>query len=138
MARLPGICHYRCRTSCRISHLEPEILNDFFLKDGGRRRCAKCLGWLFGWRGAECWRFCRPSRRPSLRKGRRPGCRPSTSRSNGKARSSRRFRPTASAWFTRCRKPTGRRMRSEEHTSELQSLTNLVCRLLLEKKKKKH
>src|SRR5262249_61542411 len=28
------------------------------------------------------------------------------------------------------------RDRSEEHTSELQSLTNLVCRLLLEKKKK--
>src|SRR5438093_10255188 len=27
--------------------------------------------------------------------------------------------------------------RSEEHTSELQSLTNIVCRLLLEKKKKK-
>src|SRR5262249_58435029 len=26
-------------------------------------------------------------------------------------------------------------IRSEEHTSELQSLTNLVCRLLLEKKK---
>src|SRR5437016_9031037 len=30
------------------------------------------------------------------------------------------------------------RSRSEEHTSELQSLTNLVCRLLLEKKKKKN
>src|SRR5262249_58962607 len=30
---------------------------------------------------------------------------------------------------------TPSRMRSEEHTSELQSLTNLVCRLLLEKKK---
>src|SRR5438093_13537916 len=29
------------------------------------------------------------------------------------------------------------RTRSEEHTSELQSLTNLVCRLLLEKKKKR-
>src|SRR5437016_8420619 len=28
--------------------------------------------------------------------------------------------------------------RSEEHTSELQSLTNLVCRLLLEKKNKRH
>src|SRR5258706_11367970 len=28
-------------------------------------------------------------------------------------------------------------VRSEEHTSELQSLTNLVCRLLLEKKKRK-
>src|SRR2546427_3753912 len=30
-----------------------------------------------------------------------------------------------------------RRARSEEHTSELQSQSNLVCRLLLEKKKKK-
>src|SRR2546425_5743307 len=29
------------------------------------------------------------------------------------------------------------RIRSEEHTSELQSLAYLVCRLLLEKKKKK-
>ena len=28
-------------------------------------------------------------------------------------------------------------VRSEEHTSELQSLRHLVCRLLLEKKKKK-
>src|SRR5438105_10195527 len=31
----------------------------------------------------------------------------------------------------------GRRPRSEEHTSELQSRVDLVCRLLLEKKKKK-
>src|SRR6266404_8718425 len=30
----------------------------------------------------------------------------------------------------------GRQARSEEHTSELQSLAYLVCRLLLEKKKK--
>src|SRR5438270_6349371 len=30
-----------------------------------------------------------------------------------------------------------RHSRSEEHTSELQSQSNLVCRLLLEKKKKK-
>src|SRR5256885_6136589 len=30
------------------------------------------------------------------------------------------------------------RDRSEEHTSELQSPCNLVCRLLLEKKKKNH
>src|SRR6266404_6904794 len=30
-----------------------------------------------------------------------------------------------------------RKQRSEEHTSELQSLAYLVCRLLLEKKKKK-
>src|SRR2546430_10513501 len=33
--------------------------------------------------------------------------------------------------------PYVRRERSEEHTSELQSQSNLVCRLLLEKKKKK-
>src|SRR2546427_7578003 len=34
----------------------------------------------------------------------------------------------------------GRRdgLRSEEHTSELQSQSNLVCRLLLEKKKNRH
>src|SRR5262249_60639127 len=31
--------------------------------------------------------------------------------------------------------PAFEQPRSEEHTSELQSLTNLVCRLLLEKKK---
>src|SRR5690606_41303927 len=33
--------------------------------------------------------------------------------------------------------PTRRWVRSEEHTSELQSRENLVCRLLLEKKKQK-
>src|SRR5688572_32501466 len=36
----------------------------------------------------------------------------------------------------RLRVETGK-FRSEEHTSELQSQSNLVCRLLLEKKKKK-
>src|SRR5438093_4215040 len=34
----------------------------------------------------------------------------------------------------RARQERPSRTRSEEHTSELQSLTNLVCRLLLEKK----
>src|SRR2546426_7286693 len=33
------------------------------------------------------------------------------------------------------REPCGSSLRSEEHTSELQSPCNLVCRLLLEKKK---
>src|SRR2546426_3183253 len=37
----------------------------------------------------------------------------------------------------RQRLPWRSRMRSEEHTSELQSPCNLVCRLLLEKKKKR-
>src|SRR5690349_23714823 len=37
----------------------------------------------------------------------------------------------------RDRPPVGDHDRSEEHTSELQSRRDLVCRLLLEKKKKK-
>src|SRR2546426_4054684 len=36
-----------------------------------------------------------------------------------------------------CWRGGGSGLRSEEHTSELQSPCNLVCRLLLEKKKKK-
>src|SRR6266481_8587559 len=36
------------------------------------------------------------------------------------------------------RGPTAPCVRSEEHTSELQSQFHLVCRLLLEKKKKNH
>src|SRR3712207_6880971 len=38
----------------------------------------------------------------------------------------------------RVREPQGRADRSEEHTSELQSRQYLVCRLLLEKKKRTH
>src|SRR2546430_10178422 len=58
------------------------------------------------------------------------------------------FRSRARCW-SRCYRPQARRgglaekvderarlsWRSEEHTSELQSQSNLVCRLLLEKKK---
>src|SRR6476661_11224433 len=49
--------------------------------------------------------------------------------------------PISSATCSRCWRCTARpwtcsRTRSEEHTSELQSHLNLVCRLLLEKKKK--
>src|SRR5438034_3154379 len=43
-----------------------------------------------------------------------------------------------SAWSRRPRWCWYRRRRSEEHTSELQSHSDLVCRLLLEKKKKKN
>src|SRR5947199_1854002 len=43
----------------------------------------------------------------------------------------RRSRPTARRRWERTAHP-----RSEEHTSELQSLRHLVCRLLLQKKKK--
>src|SRR5688572_31318773 len=54
----------------------------------------------------------------------------------------RRLHPSALAAGTSVRSlmPAGRVIstRSEEHTSELQSQSNLVCRLLLEKKKKKN
>src|SRR2546430_9927340 len=43
-------------------------------------------------------------------------------------------------WYRKgpgAREPGCWRWRSEEHTSELQSQSNIVCRLLLEKKKKK-
>src|SRR2546427_120409 len=44
---------------------------------------------------------------------------------------------TYTFWGKGSRASPMRRCRSEEHTSELQSQSNLVCRLLLEKKKKK-
>src|SRR5260370_5737762 len=43
----------------------------------------------------------------------------------------------SSAVFGALANPRERQTRSEEHTSELQSHLNLVCRLLLEKKKTK-
>src|SRR2546430_4474855 len=49
--------------------------------------------------------------------------------------------PACSGFSGRCGRSSGRSQasscwdRSEEHTSELQSQSNLVCRLLLEKKK---
>src|SRR3982751_630339 len=51
---------------------------------------------------------------------------------------SRRARRAAScpSPSSRCARSSSRR--SEEHTSELQSRSDLVCRLLLEKKKNKH
>src|SRR5690349_24182032 len=61
-------------------------------------------------------RRCRPGRRRTARR-----CRTRSSERRGSGRAA--ARPAA---------------RSEEHTSELQSRRDLVCRLLLEKKKKKH
>src|SRR5947199_4065936 len=63
------------------------------------------------------------SRRPSLR-------RPASDA--GSSAAGRETSPAASPGCFRC---SARAMRSEEHTSELQSLRHLVCRLLLEKKK---
>src|SRR5256885_7167942 len=61
-----------------------------------------------------------------------PQPKPRARRRRGRADSS----PRAGADAARRDALGGGRCRSEEHTSELQSPCNLVCRLLLEKKKK--
>src|SRR5256885_13174116 len=57
------------------------------------------------------------------------GCNPEQTARLGLIRRNFRYQPRGS-------QSAGTRQRSEEHTSELQSPCNLVCRLLLEKKKK--
>src|SRR3989441_5045738 len=72
---------------------------------------------------------------PCAAVGLTPGASPGMGRHLPKPSRSRfgsRSPPTARATFPSVSDPT----RSEEHTSELQSLAYLVCRLLLEKKKK--
>src|SRR5690606_41526093 len=68
---------------------------------------------------------------------------PISARRHGDAALGRQRRPAARSARIRARRDRARaaaagrasRRRSEEHTSELQSRENLVCRLLLEKKK---
>src|SRR2546427_8830377 len=60
------------------------------------------------------------------------GCRPRTKGAEGSDPSNRAF------WPRPGRGCACAGNRSEEHTSELQSQSNLVCRLLLEKKKKEN
>src|SRR2546425_9380243 len=70
-----------------------------------------------------CLSACRPGRALALAdRGATPRC---------------HCRQPSDAWaaFNRCDVHRGVAPRSEEHTSELQSLAYLVCRLLLEKKK---
>src|SRR5258708_27380539 len=72
-------------------------------------------------RSVECRAESRRSRYDRWSDG-RIGARPPTGRCREPPKSPRRSMP----------------IRSEEHTSELQSPDHLVCRLLLEKKKTKH
>src|SRR2546427_5597900 len=85
-------------------------------------------------RSGGCSPSSRLPRRASRRRGPRPTRRARRRASPGGARSCPcRSRPARTPG-----RPRGepRFARSEEHTSELQSQSNLVCRLLLEKKKK--
>src|SRR5262249_59999718 len=69
----------------------------------------------------------RPWRVPPPPRRRRRGCSRRTCHRRGRRR--------GPSHVPSCPARRRARPRSEEHTSELQSLTNLVCRLLLEKKK---
>src|SRR5256886_4243257 len=84
-------------------------------------------------RGAVCWEAAREIRSACARLPHRGAirCRESSWPRTGEpsAAARRRGRPAPPS------RPR-RGSRSEEHTSELQSQSNLVCRLLLEKKKK--
>src|SRR5690606_40656338 len=79
-------------------------------------------------------------RGPMLRDGRGGSSRsirrsPAPAGGRGHDRARHRGWPPPSACHGTGRDATGSPDRSEEHTSELQSRENLVCRLLLEKKK---
>src|SRR2546425_5339805 len=97
--------------------------------------------------GGSAWASRPGRRRPGIR-SRASGTTPDASSGRRSATRPSSRRRTAEAGFptgcARCRLPRAREAawrcratRSEEHTSELQSLAYLVCRLLLEKKKKK-
>src|SRR5262249_58587806 len=70
---------------------------------------------------------------PHLRRGSGRPADCATGRARAHAGPNRADRRCAGERMRRATRATAGR--SEEHTSELQSLTNLVCRLLLEKKK---
>src|SRR5256886_8795868 len=81
--------------------------------------------------GTDSMALKAPPRQPALwctKGGSRTGFPPCSLRMAHGGRAPRWERSTSSG--------EPRRFRSEEHTSELQSQSNLVCRLLLEKKKK--
>src|SRR5436309_4484270 len=80
--------------------------------------------------GADAERHQEKDRRPRKRGAARRGRQTATAAQGKQGPSVRRGRAAA--------EDQGRTGRSEEHTSELQSRENLVCRLLLEKKKKKN
>src|SRR5256885_8231443 len=86
------------------------------------------------------WPRSKDGRRPaSSRRRPRPRSPPKPSRRRRNAsRRSRLERTTTSRPSSTPLRSSSATRRSEEHTSELQSTCNLVCRLLLEKKKPRH
>src|SRR5206468_6802575 len=92
-----------------------------------KRSCL--LGWPISWsRCSRRWRYCWPKARRSAA---------TLDEEWGGRWSQESSAPSARLVCCSRSEPKGNRLRSEEHTSELQSRSDLVCRLLLEKKKKK-
>src|SRR5260370_8020532 len=87
----------------------------------------RCGPGVIEWRPIHCGR---QARRASIR-------RPEVQRGNAILREDCPRRGCCRRVPPRCERRWPGRVRSEEHTSELQSHLNLVCRLLLEKKKNK-
>src|SRR2546427_5197588 len=83
--------------------------------------------------------YTSPSTRPAVLSPYVPRCPPSTRAPDRSAGTAPRRRTARGPTLPHDRRSSGTTAaaRSEEHTSELQSQSNLVCRLLLEKKKKK-
>src|SRR5260370_10643859 len=73
--------------------------------------------------------LAKPRAEHAIRRGSPPGC---------SVQSGHVTQPRNSRWNNAVEQANTGANRSEEHTSELQSHLNLVCRLLLEKKKKLH
>src|SRR2546426_1947777 len=80
----------------------------------------------------------RSQSRPAAKRTRSCQSHPPTPSSTGMKSRSRALQRKPATASTRPPTTDVTRYRSEEHTSELQSPCNLVCRLLLEKKKKKN
>src|SRR5205814_10053987 len=86
-----------------------------------------------------------PTRRSSdllvPRAEKRPSCRAARSSKAGASLCMKKIRLKIKLWASKIkswRRFRGAGTRSEEHTSELQSLRHLVCRLLLEKKNQRY
>src|SRR2546427_6543634 len=89
------------------------------------------------WPGGPRVRRCRDARTERAATGRGADCRAAGGAGQARrqfARGRRAVRRRSDATWCRRRAPARAGDRSEEHTSELQSQSNLVCRLLLEKK----
>src|SRR2546429_5021243 len=128
LLKAPSVGHRRQLIYERI--FEPEVAQIPHPLRSAERRCRR--------RSPPAW--CRPCHSPGRRARRQSSSQDSPPAAAAAPPSSARAAPPSpeapSGAPRRSAAPGGVTGRSEEHTSELQSRLHLVCRLLLEKKKK--